>query len=109
MAELSQAKLDQAAYSLNSRPRQALGRMTPSQKLAEALQWTPKTAGNTGWVGPLSDPGDELGAPGHETPIITSGFWQRGPFASNLCQTTGIALLVPQEDPGTQSRSMLRR
>lgn len=38
MAALSQDQLDQAAYSLNSRPRQTLGWMTPSQKLAEALQ-----------------------------------------------------------------------
>ncbi len=28
----------EAAYSLNSRPRQTLGWMTPSQKLAEASQ-----------------------------------------------------------------------
>jgi IS30 family transposase len=38
MAALTQDQLDQAAYSLNSRPRQTLGWMTPSQKLAEALQ-----------------------------------------------------------------------
>jgi len=38
MASLTQAELDQAAYSLNSRPRQTLGWMTPSQKLAEALR-----------------------------------------------------------------------
>ena len=38
MSALSQADLDQAAYSLNTRPRQTLGWMTPSQKLAEALQ-----------------------------------------------------------------------
>jgi transposase, IS30 family len=38
MAALSQDQLDQAAYSLNSRPRQTLGWMTPSQKLAEALR-----------------------------------------------------------------------
>ena len=37
MAELTQAQLDQAAYSLNQRPRQTLAWMTPSQKLAEAL------------------------------------------------------------------------
>lgn len=37
MAALTQAELDQAAYSLNSRPRQTLGWMTPSQKLAEVL------------------------------------------------------------------------
>jgi IS30 family transposase len=38
MAALTQDQLDQAAYSLNSRPRQTLGWMTPSQKLAKALQ-----------------------------------------------------------------------
>jgi IS30 family transposase len=38
MANLTQQQLDQAAYSLNTRPRQTLGWMTPSQKLAEALQ-----------------------------------------------------------------------
>ena len=38
MAALTQAELDEAAYSLNSRPRQTLGWMTPSQKLAEALR-----------------------------------------------------------------------
>jgi IS30 family transposase len=37
MSQLSQDDLDEAAYSLNSRPRQTLGWMTPSQKLAEAL------------------------------------------------------------------------
>jgi len=34
----SQHDLDQAAYSLNTRPRQTLEWMTPSDKLAEALQ-----------------------------------------------------------------------
>ena len=34
----SQHDLDQAAYSLNTRPRQTLEWMTPSEKLAEALQ-----------------------------------------------------------------------
>jgi IS30 family transposase len=34
----SQEDLDQAAYSLNTRPRQTLGGMTPSDKLAEAMQ-----------------------------------------------------------------------
>ena len=34
----SQYDLDQAAYSLNTRPRQTLQWMTPSDKLAEALQ-----------------------------------------------------------------------
>ncbi len=31
-------ELDQAAYSLNTRPRQTLGDMTPSEKLAQVLQ-----------------------------------------------------------------------
>jgi len=34
----SQDDLDQAAYSLNTRPRQTLDWMTPSGKLAEALR-----------------------------------------------------------------------
>jgi IS30 family transposase len=34
----SQHDLDQAAYSLNTRPRQTLEWMTPSDRLAEALQ-----------------------------------------------------------------------
>ena len=38
MSKLTQHDLDQAAYSLNTRPRQTLGGMTPSDKLAEALQ-----------------------------------------------------------------------
>ena len=38
MSLLTQDDLDQAAYSLNTRPPQTLGRMTPSQKLAETLQ-----------------------------------------------------------------------
>jgi IS30 family transposase len=38
MTSLTQADLDQAAHSLNTRPRQTLGWMTPSQKLAEALR-----------------------------------------------------------------------
>ncbi|HEX6299306.1 MAG TPA: IS30 family transposase, partial [Acidimicrobiia bacterium] len=38
MSAPTQDQLDEAAYSLNSRPRQTLGWMTPSQKLAEALQ-----------------------------------------------------------------------
>ncbi len=38
MAALTQEDLDQAADSLNGRPRQTLGWMTPSQNLAEALQ-----------------------------------------------------------------------
>ena len=38
MAALTQADLDEAARSLNGRPRQTLGWMSPSQKLAETLQ-----------------------------------------------------------------------
>ena len=38
MSRLTQADLDQAAYSLNTRPRQTLGWMTPSEKLDEALR-----------------------------------------------------------------------
>jgi len=38
MSQLTQEDLDQAAYSLNTRPRQTLNWMTPSDKLAEALQ-----------------------------------------------------------------------
>ena len=38
MAALTPADLDQAARSLNGRPRQTLNWMTPSQKLAETLQ-----------------------------------------------------------------------
>ena len=38
MRMLTQADLDQAAHSLNTRPRQTLGRMTPSDKLAETLR-----------------------------------------------------------------------
>jgi hypothetical protein len=34
----SQHDLDQTSYSLNARPQQTLGWMTPSEKLAEALQ-----------------------------------------------------------------------
>jgi IS30 family transposase len=34
----TQHDLDHAAYSLNTRPRQTLGGMTPSDKLAEAMQ-----------------------------------------------------------------------
>ena len=37
MSVLTQDDLDQAAYSLNTRPRQILGWMTPSDKLAETL------------------------------------------------------------------------
>jgi IS30 family transposase len=38
MSALTPADLDAAAYSLNNRPRQTLNWMTPSEKLAEALQ-----------------------------------------------------------------------
>ena len=38
MSQLTQADLDQAAHSLNGRPRQTLGWMSPSEKLAEVLQ-----------------------------------------------------------------------
>lgn len=38
MSKLSQQDLDQAAYSLNTRPRQTLNWKTPSDKLAEAVQ-----------------------------------------------------------------------
>jgi len=38
LSQHSQNDLDQAAYSLNTRPRQTLGDMTPSDKLAQVLQ-----------------------------------------------------------------------
>jgi IS30 family transposase len=38
LSQHTQQDLDQAAYSLNTRPRQTLDDMTPSDKLAEALQ-----------------------------------------------------------------------
>jgi IS30 family transposase len=38
MSQLTQEDLDKAAHSLNNRPRQTLGRRTPSDKLAETLQ-----------------------------------------------------------------------
>ena len=38
MSLLTQADLDNAAHSLNGRPRQTLGGMSPSEKLAEVLQ-----------------------------------------------------------------------
>jgi IS30 family transposase len=41
MAALTQHDLDEAAYSFNTRPRQTLGRMTPSQKLADDVAMTP--------------------------------------------------------------------
>ena len=38
MSQLTQEELDQAAYSLNTRPRHTLGGMTPSDKLAETMR-----------------------------------------------------------------------
>jgi IS30 family transposase len=38
MSKLTQHDLDEAAYSLNTRPRQTLDWMTPSAKLAETLR-----------------------------------------------------------------------
>ena len=38
LSKLTQEDLDQAAYSLNTRPRHTLGGMTPSDKLAETMQ-----------------------------------------------------------------------
>ena len=38
MRLLTQQDLDQAAYSLNTRPRHTLGGMTPPDKLAETMQ-----------------------------------------------------------------------
>ncbi len=38
LSKVTQDQLDQAAYSLNTRPRQTLGDMTPSDKLAQVLQ-----------------------------------------------------------------------
>ncbi len=38
MSQLTQENLDEAAHSLNGRPRQTLDWMTPSEKLAEVLQ-----------------------------------------------------------------------
>jgi len=38
MSKLTKADLDFAAHQLNGRPRQTLGWMTPSEKLAETLQ-----------------------------------------------------------------------
>jgi IS30 family transposase len=38
MSKLTQADLDFATHQLNGRPRQTLGWMTPSEKLAEALR-----------------------------------------------------------------------
>jgi len=38
LSKHTQDDLDQAAYSLNTRPRQTLGDMTPSEKLAQVLQ-----------------------------------------------------------------------
>jgi IS30 family transposase len=38
LSKVTQDQLDQAAYSLNTRPRQTLNDMTPSEKLAQVLQ-----------------------------------------------------------------------
>ena len=38
MSLRTQADLDQVAHSLNTRPRQTLGWMTPSEKLADTMQ-----------------------------------------------------------------------
>ncbi len=61
-----------AAYSLNTRPRQTLNWMTPSDKLAEALQYPPEFAsvmgGCVGVSVGLFDEGDwvsfDVGGPG---------------------------------------------
>ncbi len=47
MSLLTQEELDQAAYSLNTRPRHSLGGMTPSDKLAETMQRPPDLAAVT--------------------------------------------------------------
>ncbi len=44
----TQHDLDAAAHSLNGRPRQTLGWMTPSDKLAEAVQRSPEVTGDMG-------------------------------------------------------------
>jgi IS30 family transposase len=38
LSKVTQDQLDHAAHSLNTRPRQTLGDMTPSEKLAQVLQ-----------------------------------------------------------------------
>ena len=48
LSQHSQDVLDQAADSLNTRPRQTLGDMTPSDRLAEALQLPPELAAPMG-------------------------------------------------------------
>ena len=40
---VSQPFRSRPPHSLNGRPRQALDGMTPSEKLAETLQWRPET------------------------------------------------------------------
>jgi IS30 family transposase len=38
LSKVTQSQLDHAAHSLNTRPRQTLSDMTPSEKLAQVLQ-----------------------------------------------------------------------
>ena len=48
MSKLTKADLDFAAHPLNGRPRRNLNGMTPSEKLAEMLQWRTETTGIMG-------------------------------------------------------------
>ena len=38
LSKVTQDQLDHAAHSLNTRPRQTLNDMTPSEKLAQVMQ-----------------------------------------------------------------------